>query len=327
MSNIIYDFIIIGAGISGIYTYHLLKKKKRYLNILILESSNRIGGKIYRKGNSDLGAKFLHNHINKYINVIDQNKIYYSGILKYKNKEIQKSIRLEDSGSISKNIHPKLEYRNEINYEYDFNKLLDKYKNGLKIKFNYPFKKYEINEKDLIVVNDKFISKKIIFALPINVLKLFDIPYRNIFNNWYQTNIITLSFEFLKDDNIFENGFFYHKHFKKTSFFYNKKQNILYVNIFDRNKNLNLKRIISEIIKIFLLDNYNLQYKKWSEDYNFLGGWSIAKKSLTKDKIKIIEKGYQDKIHYVGDYLGDIENIGSVTNAMYSVEKFIKNLL
>ena len=293
---------------------------------MILESSNRIGGKIINKGNSNLGPKFLHSSINKFTNSIDKNNIYYPGKLKGKNKDIQNSIRLEDSGSISKNLHPKFEYTNEINYEYDFNKLINKYSNGLHIKLNYPFEKYRINEKGLIIINDEVISKKIIFALPVNVLKLFDTPYKKLLNNWYQSNIITLSFELLENNNIFKSGFFYDKHFKRTSFFYNKKHNILYVNIFDRNKNLSLEKIIYDIERNFMLNKYFLTYKKWSEDCNFLGGWSIPKKTLTKDKIEIIEKGYQDRIYYVGDYLGNIEEIGSVSNAMYNAEKLINNL-
>ncbi len=51
----IYDIIIIGAGISGLYSYYKIKKHNPKLNILILEKSNYIGG---RMGNEDFyGSK------------------------------------------------------------------------------------------------------------------------------------------------------------------------------------------------------------------------------------------------------------------------------
>ena len=37
----IYDYIIIGAGISGLYTAYQLLKKNKDLNILILEKNNK----------------------------------------------------------------------------------------------------------------------------------------------------------------------------------------------------------------------------------------------------------------------------------------------
>ena len=58
----IYNFINIDADISGLYIHYLLKRVNPKFNILILESSNRIGGRIYKDGNSRLGAKFLHSN-------------------------------------------------------------------------------------------------------------------------------------------------------------------------------------------------------------------------------------------------------------------------
>ena len=41
--------------------------------------------------------------------------------------------------------------------------------------------------------------------------------------------------------------------------------------------------------------------------------------------INIIQKGFEDKIFYVGDYLNNIEEMGSVTNCLRSVENLLKN--
>lgn len=55
----IYDYIIVGGGISGLYSYYKLKSNKKY-KILILEKENRIGGRIgsdiFYKTNVLIGA-------------------------------------------------------------------------------------------------------------------------------------------------------------------------------------------------------------------------------------------------------------------------------
>jgi hypothetical protein len=74
-----YDLVIIGGGISGIYTLYKLSKTFSHLKILLLESGERYGGRIYSYKETidgeeyimDLGAGRLgHNHklINNLIN-------------------------------------------------------------------------------------------------------------------------------------------------------------------------------------------------------------------------------------------------------------------
>jgi phytoene dehydrogenase-like protein len=62
----IYDVIVIGAGISGIGASSILTKAGR--DYIILESRDRIGGRIYSKKldgvNIDIGASFVHNPLN-----------------------------------------------------------------------------------------------------------------------------------------------------------------------------------------------------------------------------------------------------------------------
>ncbi|PWJ40203.1 flavin monoamine oxidase family protein [Sediminitomix flava] len=63
------SIVIVGAGISGLYAAFLLKKSISDIDIKILESSDRIGGRIYSKVEEDtffeLGAEQIHgrNHI------------------------------------------------------------------------------------------------------------------------------------------------------------------------------------------------------------------------------------------------------------------------
>jgi monoamine oxidase len=75
----IYDLVIIGGGIAGLYTLYKLSKKYTHLKILLLESGQRLGGRIYSYKETidkqeyvmDLGAGRLgyhHKLINNLIN-------------------------------------------------------------------------------------------------------------------------------------------------------------------------------------------------------------------------------------------------------------------
>jgi protoporphyrinogen oxidase len=49
MNKDIYDYIIIGGGISGLYSLHLLNKLKKNLKILLIEKEDYLGGRILNK--------------------------------------------------------------------------------------------------------------------------------------------------------------------------------------------------------------------------------------------------------------------------------------
>ena len=75
-----YDIVIIGGGISGIYSMYNLKKKYPNLKVLLLEKENRYGGRIYtytEKINGetytmDLGAGRLGFHHEKIMTLLDE---------------------------------------------------------------------------------------------------------------------------------------------------------------------------------------------------------------------------------------------------------------
>jgi monoamine oxidase len=76
----IYDLVIIGGGISGLYTLYKLGKKYPRLKILLLESNERYGGRIYSHKESidgqeyimDLGAGRLGHHHDLIIRLINE---------------------------------------------------------------------------------------------------------------------------------------------------------------------------------------------------------------------------------------------------------------
>ena len=66
----IYDYIIVGAGLSGLYSAYNLLKENPDLNILILERNREIGGRIDTQDGFEAGAGRFHNNqplINKLI--------------------------------------------------------------------------------------------------------------------------------------------------------------------------------------------------------------------------------------------------------------------
>jgi hypothetical protein len=183
----IYDYIIIGGGISGLTIYKLLIENNPRLNILLLEANNRIGGRIYEDENGfELGAKFIHGYANNItsaynikINKPKINKPNYNNIdiinlkskqkkkylnwkkhiyytkktIKYKlkknaNENTLRSVIADSVGtSMIKNVH-----LNAIeyydDYKFNFTKIINKFKD----------KDGNIKHKYNILLNNKFIK-------------------------------------------------------------------------------------------------------------------------------------------------------------------------
>ena len=70
----IYDYIIIGGGISGLYMGNQLSKSKK--DILLVESTNRLGGRIYTKQEKgvqfELGAARISQKHTKVLSLINE---------------------------------------------------------------------------------------------------------------------------------------------------------------------------------------------------------------------------------------------------------------
>jgi len=67
-------YIIIGAGLSGLTSGYLLQQAGEN-NIVILESRDRIGGRIFTKDDIDYGATWFHNHHTQVIQLLDRLRI------------------------------------------------------------------------------------------------------------------------------------------------------------------------------------------------------------------------------------------------------------
>ena len=85
MNTKIFDFIIVGGGIAGLYTAYLLLKKNKKYNILLLEKNSNYGGRIYTYRKNDIQLEFgagriSNNHIlmNKLIKDLKLDKFKYT---------------------------------------------------------------------------------------------------------------------------------------------------------------------------------------------------------------------------------------------------------
>ena len=132
----IHDFVIIGAGISGLYTAYILTK---YFNkdVVVIEKENRIGGRIYTiKYDKDLtlelGAGVIsasHNNLLKLIKHLGLSDKLIHGAKKSRNyydKETNKLISLNDSGfyKILNDINSKI---TDNDHHYSLYHLIEKY--------------------------------------------------------------------------------------------------------------------------------------------------------------------------------------------------------
>jgi hypothetical protein len=84
--------------------------------------------------------------------------------------------------------------------------------------------------------------------------------------------------------------------------------------------------IETNILDKFSLKRYKLNKKEWLKGSHLQGAWTVPKSTLSPRIVETIEKGYNNSIFYVGDYLGDISSMGTVTSCMRSSERLVKRI-
>ena len=239
-----YDIVIIGGGISGIYTMYNLKKNYPRLKVLLLEKEDRFGGRIYtyfEKVNGqtykmDLGAGRLGFHHKRIMNLLED-------------------LKLKDDIIPISNTETYIEYDKKSNIAID--------KSNLK--------------KQISILLYKFFNSKFIEKIPSNIFKkLYISTFLNkIFSNVTYKNIQN-TFEYkskLKNLNAYDAIKYFKYDYNKYSKFFILK-NGLYTIIdkmvknIDNNKNYSLKKN-TEVKKIsWNSDNkyYRIEYLNKNKD-------------------------------------------------------------
>ena len=275
-----YDIIIIGGGISGIYTMYNLKKKYPRLKVLLLEKDNRFGGRIYtyfEKINNqtykmDLGAGRLGFHHKRIMNLLED--------LKLKNEII-----------------PITNTENYIEYDKKTNTATDKSseKRGV-VDLLYKF----FNSSKISNLTHKFLKK-------LNLMELF-----SKFFSSEMCKIIENSFEykcklkyFNSDDAVY---YFKHDYNKYSKFFVLK--NGLHVmidgmlNKIKTNKNYILKKN-QNVKKI----NYDMERNLYNVNYNTKNS---SHSVYSKFVICALPRKDLIKFDILSPYMSDLNSINEI---------------
>ena len=143
-----HDIIIIGGGISGLFTYYSLKKKYNDINVVLLEKNDYFGGRIYQHNENILGnnfsfpagaARFNKNHT-EVIKLLKEFKLI----------DFRKEKGFESEFDF---IDTKKQFNKKFNHENGF-----KYVNQV-IKLSKKFKDTELKTLTFKELEEKFLKK------------------------------------------------------------------------------------------------------------------------------------------------------------------------
>jgi len=130
----IYDYIIIGSGIAGLYLGYILKKNNK--NYIVLEKNNILGGRIaqanFHNTNVQLGAGIIRKDDKHILKLLDNLNIKYSTGYKETNKNIDNYNKQEYNNIIDKLKEIKINKNNSV------------FKDALRSFFNYNSKKLNL---------------------------------------------------------------------------------------------------------------------------------------------------------------------------------------
>ena len=155
------NLIIVGAGLSGLYTAFLLQEK---YNITIIEARTRIGGRILSIDGLDLGPSWVWNHHENILNLIDELGFelleqYNSGYALYDERSGTKKFATPKSAP---------SFRVKGGMQEIIEKLKDNLNLDVKIKLDEVVEKVEYKNQEVYIKTNKkeYESHKIIFAIP-----------------------------------------------------------------------------------------------------------------------------------------------------------------
>lgn len=177
-----YEYIIIGGGISGLYSAYILNKIFGISNILIIEKSNRVGGRICtifdRETPIELGAGRISYHHKNMINLVNNLGL---GSKLVKTPNIDKHYYEEENGVITKTLMDK---------ESNFRKIIGQVinlinsndENVKKIAENYSlyfFIEHFYDTKTAEMVKDQFgYSGDILYQSTTKAIEMFETEFK-----------------------------------------------------------------------------------------------------------------------------------------------------
>lgn len=310
----IYDYIIIGSGISGLYLGYLLQDKK----YLILEKNDNIGGRIqqinFHGKIVQLGAGIIEDHHPNMINLLKKLKMKYNIGYKESNKLIP-NYNKEDFNKILDQIK-KFKDNKDKSIKDILKLILDDKKVNLFIKSSnytdyfkadakltikhYPIKDISDNKSKIYYIEggnhkiidelSKFSKKNIKLNCNVTIIeKINDIWVITDNKNIYQTKHVILTVDIKALKNIKINGL---KDNTKLNYF--KKMigtnNFLRMYTFHDNVELNKTTVIPHIFKQMIPINNNIVMSAYCDNTNATKSNELLKKINNNEITKIINK-------------------------------------
>ncbi|AYV76299.1 MAG: amino oxidase family protein [Terrestrivirus sp.] len=177
-----YEYIIIGGGISGLYSAYLLNKIFEISNILIIEKSDRVGGRICtifdRETPIELGASRISYHHNNMINLVNNLGL---GSKLVKTPNIDKYYYEEENGIIIKTLMDKESNFRKIISEV-INLINSNDENVKKIAENYSlyfFIEHFYDTKTAEMIKDQFgYSGDILHQSTLKAIEMFETEFK-----------------------------------------------------------------------------------------------------------------------------------------------------
>jgi len=346
-----YDIIIVGGGISGIYTMYNLKKNYPKLKVLLLEKEDRFGGRVYTYQETidnkiyqmDLGAGRIGFHHSLMMNLINELKldknIYaigntknYIELDKKRNISNDKSYYKEKYGKILYNLLHSFKITNLSKIflqKYYFNELLIKFiptaiYKFIEKSFEYKNKLYYLNAYNAInYFKYDYNSKSKFFVLKSGFNSIIDKMIKKISQN---NNYILKKNSFVNNITFDSNNFEYNIFYKVKDKNFNvsckylicalPRCDLIKFNILNSYKNeLNT---INEISKVRIFEIYN---KSKTENNNYEMWFNNISKTSTNEELQFIIPINPESGLIMSSYNENISTEKNYWNELYKKNK------
>ena len=322
------ELLIIGAGLSGLYTAYLLQDK---YNITIIEARPRIGGRIVTINNNDLGPSWVWMHNTHVIKLIKELGLelypqYESGLALYEDRykiekfqpqEMIPSYRIE--GGIYKIIDSLLKRLNVTFCIKEEVKQVSENKNNLKVTTS---KKEYFSDFVISTLPPRLVIQDIVFSpqLDSSIIEKF-----NSINTWMAhctKYIIEYDSAFWKEDGLSGFGISHAGPLGELQDASTNTQPAI-LGFVHRIVETNDEEVVEQLVRLFGEKARNIKKihsVNWNKEKYTAS--LLDKRSEHPDNTGMIKSIYNDRVKFIGSETASIES-GYLEGALVSAEEVV----